>query len=126
MDIRLQLVRFIVSGCFAVLTDYAVYISLYKDIGHSPAKLASFMAGTGVAYFLNKFWTFAAGKTPNSDIWKFAVLYMSTLIANVMTNKAILLLNFEFVGLAFMAGTAVSTIVNFWGMRLWVFRKREA
>ena len=121
-NIKQQLFRFFFSGCSAVATDFTVYFLLLDHIGHSPAKLISFISGTLVAYILNKFWTFEAKQRSYIEVIKFCCLYCTTMGANVGTNKLVLLLFPKWILLAFLAATGVSTVLNFIGMRYWVFR----
>jgi putative flippase GtrA len=115
--------RFLVAGFSAVGVDLTVYYLLLNILSHSPAKAISFISGTVVAFILNKFWTFDQYQKSLSELAKFIVLYSCTLAANVMVNNLSLLLMPKWLLFAFLAATGTSTVLNFIGMKWWVFRK---
>jgi len=124
-QLKKEIKRFLVAGCTAVGTDFAVYYLLLNFLTYSPAKTISFLSGSFVAYLINKFWTFEQHKKSYSEIGKFCILYTSTLIINVFSNKLVLDLgkNFEYKTiLAFLIATGISTILNFIGQKWWVFK----
>jgi putative flippase GtrA len=117
-----ELPRFLVAGFSAVGTDAAFYWLLLHWFSHSPSKALSFMAGTVVAFVINKYWTFERKEKSFAEVMKFAALYTMTLGANVAVNKLALFLFPGWVGLAFLAATGTSTVLNFIGQKWWVFR----
>ncbi len=122
--IKKEIRRFLVAGFSAVGTDLTVYYLLLNFLNHTPAKAISFISGTVVAYVLNKFWTFEQKRRSYSEILRFAMLYMTTLGANIAVNKAILVGSPHWVFSAFLAATGMSTILNFIGQKWWVFKMR--
>ena len=122
---RKQLPRFIVVGLTAVCVDFISYTLLLDTLNYAPAKAASFIAGTIVAYTLNKYWTFEKKEHKNIELVKFLVLYGSTLFANVSVNHISLLLFPQLVFLAFLFATGTSTVLNFIGQKWWVFAQTE-
>lgn len=86
------------------------------------AKACSFLAGSLVAYVINKYWTFEQGGASHADVLKFGVLYASTLGANVAVNKLSLTVLPGVYALAFLAATGTSTVLNFIGQKYWVFK----
>ena len=84
------------------------------------------------AYLLNKFFTFKQPVHSTAELIRFFSLYGTTLVANVFVNYLALTLLPDFVGdflswsyiviLAFVMATGVSTILNFTGQKLWVFK----
>lgn len=119
---RTQLLRFIVAGCSAVLTDMIVYYILKTFIEPSIAKTLSFLAGTLLSYFVNKFWTFEKTSKSKIEMLKFISLYLVTLCINVTINYLILRLSDNTL-IGFLSATGTSTILNFIGMKWWVFTK---
>jgi putative flippase GtrA len=125
--IRRELLVFLVVGSLTVLVDFLTYRGLLWS-GWSwtaGAKAAGFLAGTVFAYFANRAWTFGHRTHRPGTAWRFALLYAVTLGANVAVNATALglLWGTAFaVQLAFLAATAVSTCLNFAGMKLFVFR----
>ena len=120
-QLKKELRRFLVAGFSAVGTDMGSYYVLINFISHSPAKATSFILGTGVAYIINKYWTFEKKEHSMAEIARFAMLYLTTLGLNVLTNKAVLTALPGMVLAAFLCATSVSTVINFIGQKYWVF-----
>jgi putative flippase GtrA len=116
-----QLLRFLVVGCSAVATDFVTYTLLLHLLAHAPAKTLAFIAGTIVAYVLNKYWTFEKPGTNHAELSRFVILYTSTLVANVAVNATALLIFPTAILFAFLCATGTSTILNFIGQKWWVF-----
>lgn len=126
-----ELFFFIIAGIFATITDFIVYTTLHSYMLYSYAKTFSFLSGSLVAYLLNKFITFKSLKRSISEMIRFVILYLSTLVANVtinsfciyiITNKATHLISHPLI-FAFLFATSVSTILNFLGQKFFVFKK---
>ncbi len=128
-NLKKELPRFLIAGFSAVGMDLAVYYALFSSIGHSPAKTISFLSGAIVAYVINKYWTFEKKEWSHLEIIRFLTLYIFTLGVNVGINKLSLnifdglVLNYVF--FAFLAATAISTVLNFIGQKWWVFAHKE-
>ena len=136
MSTKKQLSRFIFVGTFAVLIDFCSYKILMDYLSYSPAKTLSFLLGALFAFLANKFFTFQRNKYSPIEIFRFAILYLSTLLGNVLVNKiSILTLNYfsqyyalpekAIFTLAFLAATGFSTICNFIGQKFWVFHSKN-
>lgn len=125
-----ELKRFLVTGGSAVACDTCVYTILFSFIPPSIAKAISFISGTVLAFFLNKFWTFKRPKRSHAEVVKFIVLYASTLGANVLVNRLVLdhaqaiipMLQPYRAEFAFLSATGTSTVLNFLGQKFWVFK----
>jgi len=120
--IKKELNRFLVAGLSAVATDLATYYVLLNILSYSYAKSISFILGTIVAYFINKYWTFEKKDRCYKEIGKFIALYAGTLIVNVSFNQLTLFLFPKSILFAFLVATGVSTILNFIGQKWWVFK----
>ena len=120
-QLKREMSRFLVAGFCAVGTDMGSYFLLLKVLTHDYSKGISFLLGTIVAYFINKYWTFEKKTKSYSEVGKFAILYSSTLGANVLVNRIVLNL-FQSTLLAFLLATGVSTVLNFSGQKSWVFK----
>ncbi|MDX2470896.1 MAG: GtrA family protein [SAR324 cluster bacterium] len=119
--LKKELTRFLVTGCSAVATDYLTYLLFQQWFDLSLAKGLSFVAGSVLAFILNKYWTFEVHHSTAKQLVKFTALYLSTLAANVSVNAAALQLLPEFITFAFLCATGTSTILNFLGQKFWVF-----
>ncbi|HEY9713925.1 MAG TPA: GtrA family protein [Chroococcales cyanobacterium] len=117
------------SGIAAVGTDMITYHCFLPVLGPSPAKAVSFIAGTCIAYLLQKYWTFKMKEQCVREMSKFGLLYGSSLLLNVGVNKLVLciplfipLFEMHRVGLAWLSATGFSTIYNYVGQKFWVFK----
>ena len=114
----------------------------YKGLG--------FISGTFVTYNLNKFWTWRQSDRNSKRLYNFLALYFISFVVNVLINKwglmqfgdheiAVQWRIFESVSqykettiaafktdklMAFVLATAVSSIVNFIGQKIWVFKEK--
>lgn len=127
--IRRELGAFLLVGCLAVLVDFCAY---HACLTFAPqhavfAKAFGFIGGAMFSYVANKAWTFARPQlVPEPGCAeRFVVLYGVTLAANVSVNSVAL---DYFAGLprashiAFVLATGTSTVLNFFGLKLLVFK----
>ena len=121
--IEKEISKYLVVGILAVSTDFSVYFLLLDFLNYSFSKGISFVCGCIVAYVLNKYWTFSLKDRSIIEMFKFAMLYTTTLGANVVVNKISLMLFPRLVLFAFLAATGTSTVLNFIGQKWWVFKK---
>ncbi len=119
-----ELYKFIIVGLGAVATDFVVYFILKQFIDYSIAKGVSFIAGALLAYVLNKNWTFDANLGKVHGLGKFSFLYFTSFSFNVLTNKMVLTFFLEYTLIAFLFATGVSTLINYFGQKFWVFSKK--
>lgn len=126
--IKREFMVFLIVGASTALIDFITYRGLIQlqAIDVDMAKATGFVIGALFAYFANRFWTF--GHKPNTvgSPFRFIVLYLSTLCANVIMNALSLKLiankaaSFQ---LAFLLATGISASLNFLGMKFFVFRR---
>lgn len=125
--IRKELAVFLIVGGSTVLVDYATYMALltWTTTATDVAKGIGFLTGTVYAYFANRIWTFGHHQTSPGSAWRFALLYLLTLAANIAINAGTLAVLSELPiarHAAFVVATSVSATLNFLGMKLYVFR----
>ena len=119
---RQEATRFLLSGITAVSVDFMSYTLLLEmAIAPSIAKAIGFLSGTLVTYFLNKFWTFQQPQRQWQEVCRFMVLYAMSMILNIGINHVVLC-ETQMLTLAFLCATAVSTVVNFIGLKTFVFK----
>lgn len=124
-----QLARFVLIGGFCAVVDFGVYQGLLAlDLWVHLAKALSFVAGTTTAYFLNRRYTFADGRSDGvGQFGGFALLYTVTFFVNVGTNALLLTLlppgRWE-IPLAWVIAQGTATVINFVMLRTVVFRVR--
>ena len=113
--------RFIFVGLIVLITDMSIYYTLIKIINYDVAKVIAFVFGTIVAFVLNKLWTFQKYQKKFSEVWQFIVLYTFALLVNVVTNHFVIDLT-NLIFFSYLVATTMSTMINFLGQKLWVFR----
>ena len=128
---RGQLARFLVIGVLTVVVDFTTYrLLLAAGVPVGWAKAIGFVTGTVFAYFANRRWTFEGARPRSGSALRFALLYACTLAINVGINAWILRLALAAVpptvavSIAFVAATGVSAVLNFVGMKFFVFEPR--
>lgn len=120
-----ELLRFLVGGGSAVITDYIVYkVLLYTGLNMSVSKAVAYICGAAVGFVINKLWTFESKSFSETEIMRYIVLYAVSAGINTGVNKLTLFL-FHMQTLAFLCATGVSTVINFMGQKFFVFVKRE-
>tara|TARA_B100000963_G_scaffold67973_1_gene56154 strand:- start:8217 stop:8609 length:393 start_codon:yes stop_codon:yes gene_type:complete len=120
-------VRFFIIGSLSVLFDYFIYVLLSIFITSSIAKAISFIIGSLISFFGNKYWTFKVKESFKKQIFIFYLIYFMGLLINVNFNNIFLEIfnNFNNKKIsAFLISTFSSAIFNFFGMKLIVFRKK--
>ena len=125
--IKRELVIFLIVGGSTVLVDFMTYRGLiqFQVMEVDMAKATGFLVGTLFAYFANRFWTFGHKSHAPGSAWRFLILYVSTLGANVIVNAFSLKLFADTAAvfqLAFLLATGVSACLNFMGMKFIVFK----
>jgi len=122
--INRQIRRFLVAGFSAVGTDaLGYYVLTHVGLHHNIAKPLSFIAGTLVAYLINKYYTFEKTEKSATEVVRFGLLYIGTLLINTGVNALVYRLGGEPAKLlAFLCATGTSTILNFIGQKWWVFK----
>ena len=124
-----ELGTFLIIGCLSVLIDFCTYQAglRFAPLDASFAKAQGFIAGATFSYFANKTWTFGYPTSQRGAAQRFILLYGVTLAANVTINMVAL----NYLAstsaswashIAFVLATGVSTILNFLGMKLSVFK----
>ena len=125
--IRKELAVFLVVGCLTVLIDFCFYRMLISfGLNVEAAKAAGFLAGTLFAYFANRFWTFGHKSSDAGSIWRFIVLYVATLITNVLVNSLGLKVFADTVApvqLAFLIATGFNCLPEFFRHEVFCIRK---
>lgn len=128
-----QLVRFALIGGFCALLDYGTYTGV-RTLGmdSSPwvniARAISFVVGTTTAYFLNRKFTFSAGRRQGgSQIGGFVLLYTVTFFVAVGVNALMLAVLpttlWQQPTFAWVISQGTATAINFVMLKWVVFRE---
>ena len=118
---RKEIMRFVIVGCGAVLTDFVIYTFSLKLFPMSYSKVISFICGSLIAFIANKLWTFEQKENKSAEIVNFSLLYSVSLMLNTITNERV----FDYSGdkvIAFILATSLSTLINFMGLKYWVIK----
>lgn len=120
-----EILRFLVGGGSAVITDYFFYHLLMRfGVALSISKGISYILGAIIGFIINKLWTFESKQFQMKEIGKYTILYIGSAIANMIIN-AIIIWIFSNAFFAFLCATGTSTIMNFLGQKFFVFSKED-
>ena len=124
-----EVTRFLIVGGTTVLIDLICYfILIYTGFDTPLSKGISFSIGTVFAYFANRNYTFQSSMGGLFRFTVFTLLYLSTLIVNVVSNEIVLKLTSQINGslmIAFLIATSLSATLNFIGMKYIVFNAQK-
>ncbi len=128
-SVSLQLKKFLAVGMIAVCLDWGIFLALinFFGVGVVLSKSLSYIIGTIFAFIANGKLVFQSYLAPVNFL-KHLALYTFSLLANTLFF-AFSKLNFSFdsltiLGAALLTATFVSTVINFVGMRFWVFKNK--
>jgi putative flippase GtrA len=137
---KTEMIRFIVTGAISVTVDFSVYQLLYGfGVPRGIAKSVSFFIGAAVGFVINKLWTFGSNKGLGKEIPRYVMLYSATALINAWVNATVLHVvamavfariaekmssRFDAATIfAFLCATGVSMVLNFLGLKVFVFSK---
>ena len=120
---RKEIIRFIMAGTIVNATDFSIYYILFHFLSFSMAKGISFTCAGIVGYFLIKFWTFKHSEPLSfAEVGRYAVINLSALGINVLTNQGILNFWPGAIWVALVIATALTGLFTFACFKWWVFR----
>jgi len=110
-------------GIISFLIDFFVYyfLSFYLNIDVNLSKGISFIAGSVNSFVLNKKITFFSIEKGFKEPLRFSLVYLSSLLVNYFSHKY--LLNYFDNFLPFIISTSLSVLINFTGLKFFVFKK---
>ena len=118
--------RFIAVGLSVTGVDLVFYLTLISiDIETSLSKGISFCIGATLAYFINRSFTFQSSKGGLIRFILFLLLYLFSLIINVISNEVIILHTVGITGsilFGFIIATVLSATINYLGMKYIIFK----
>ena len=127
--LKYEAARFLIVGGTTVLIDLICYfILIYIGFDTSLSKGISFSVGTVFVYFANRNYTFQSSMSGFFRFTVFTLLYLSTLVVNVVSNEIVLSLTSQIYGslmIAFIIATSLSATLNFTGMKYIVFNAQK-
>jgi putative flippase GtrA len=120
-----QFIKFMLCNQAAWLADLLVFTLLYQvnAINYIASKAASYTAGAAVSYFLNRRFTFAIKSGKHIELPKFVVVnsfaVALSLVSMYFFKNYLRLAVWE----AYFLSILFSFTTNYFGNKLWVFRK---
>ena len=120
-----QLASYSTIGFISLAIDAMVYIILSEIflVSKSLSKIISFIIGSINSFLGNKMLTFRIKSFDYKEPIKFILLYSISLIANSLSHDYFLKIFDGF--LPFVISTIVAVIINFTGLKLWVFKNKN-
>jgi len=126
MLIKRQLIYFLIIGLSSTLLAYIVYRLLMFELPIPIANALAYISGVCFSFFLNKKISFSDKKKISPRlVLKYVGLYSLTLIINVIINTTMLkfLSGIDSrVEISFLLAIFTSTLLNFTGLKYFVFR----
>jgi putative flippase GtrA len=130
-SVLLELKKFLAVGMIAVSLDWGIYLALtnFFGLGAVLSKSLSYLIGTMFAFIANGRLVFQTDLA-TVNLLKHLLLYTFSLLANTVLFS-FWKSNFSFdspmiLGAALLTVTFVSTVINFVGMRFWVFNNKRS
>jgi len=110
-----------------VSLDFVVYLFMlfFLNLGTELSKGVGFSCGALFAYFANRTFTFKSSAAGLFAFALFWVLYIVTLLINILVNEFSLSVFGKEgigIGLSLFIATAVSALINFIGMKYLIFK----
>ena len=126
--IRRELGFFVLNGIISVAIAYSVYRGLVASgLLIEVANGIAYLAGMAYGFLANKRLAFRdRNVVSSSKVARYALLHMATLLVNVGVNSVMFdILHGLPSGLssAFLVAIAASTVLNFLGLKYWVFKQ---
>ncbi|MFH7811812.1 MULTISPECIES: GtrA family protein [Acetobacter] len=121
-----HLFRFLIVGAIGTIVNYLFFLFLLKEIGwqYQIDAVCGFLMGVLIGFPLNKAWTYEsrANQNDTSIFYKYVCVYLFSLVVNFYV-LGILVTQFNLDPRAANGLTIIiTTIINFLGTKLWVFR----
>ena len=127
----LELKNFLAVGMFAVSLDWGIYLALvnFFGLGAVLSKSLSYIIGTMFAFVANGRLVFQSELAPVNFL-KHLLLYTFSLLVNTLVFaffKSIFSFDSGIIlAAALLTATLVSTVINFMGLRFWVFNNKRS
>lgn len=125
-------VRFVLIGGINTVVGYGLYALLYlsagRFIGYLGALYMSYVIAIGIAFVLHRRFTFRVSGTGNVfiDMVRFAAIYVVSLIVNTLLLPVLIELGHVQPLVAQAAIVIVTTLISYFGHKLFSFRRHKA
>lgn len=132
LDLKTQLVRFVLTGGFSAVVDFGITVLLGKFLGldEALAKTIGFICGTTTAYLLNRRWTFQAEPSTKRliAVWALYIAMYGVQLGIYMAFYTLFPPPEDGIGsyvnrlVAFVVAQGTATVVNFIVQRTVIFK----
>lgn len=125
-----QFSRFLIGGIVAVTLDWSTYLLLvgWWHLEPSISKAFGFIVGTIFAFFYNGIISFSSSLSKTKFL-RHISLYIFSMVVNITVFNFAMKTTPSFLGsnslVSLSLATSISMILNFLGMRNWVFDKNK-
>jgi len=125
-------VRFVLIGGINTIVGYGLYALLYlsagRFIGYLGALYISYVIAIGIAFVLHRRFTFRVSGSGNVfiDLVRFAAVYVFSLIVNTLLLPVLIELGHVQPLVAQAAIVIVTTLISYFGHKLFSFRRHKA
>lgn len=126
--------KFILVGVINTLVGNGVMFAAYNlaHLGYWPSTVSNYVVGSIVSYFLNKYFTFQSKKKSVGEVLAFV---LNITVCYLLAYGAAKPLSLWFFGLftqnetalgnlSMLAGSGIFIVINYFGQRFVVFRKK--
>lgn len=129
----MQPLKFLLVGIINTLVGYGVMFSTYNLLGWNYwlASAANYVVGSVCSFFLNKYFTFQAKSFSAGEVVRFVFCILLCYLIGYGVARPCVRLVFQSASvtlqdnLAMLGGSGVFTVLNFFGQKLFVFRKKK-
>lgn len=118
-----QLVKFLIIGTIGTIISYSTFLILLKifQIHYLIANATAFIIGVSFGYYFNSKWSF---DSKNAKLFhRYFAFYLTSLVLSTIILK-IIVEYFQIIPeIANIITIFIITYYNFFGVKLWVFKK---
>ncbi len=123
----IQFIKFSLIGFLNTGIHYGIFLFLFRLLGihYLLASVTGYFGGLINSFALNKLWTFQTKETRKKvEFAKFVIINILALLINVGSLKYFVNYLDMLPEIALIISIVISTMTNFIGNKLWVFRQR--
>ncbi|MFA5351394.1 MAG: GtrA family protein [Candidatus Omnitrophota bacterium] len=121
MNVKKQIIRFLIAGIIVNVTDFSIYYILFHFLTYNISKGVSFTCAGIIGYLLSKYWTFKHKETSYAEIGRYVIISFLAIGINVFTNQSILDAWPGSVFSALIIATMLTGLFTFVCFKRWVF-----
>lgn len=129
-----QPVKFLLVGVVNTIVGYGVMFTAYNVLhwNYWVSSAANYVVGSICSFFLNKYFTFQSKNFSGREVCRFVICILVCYLVGYGLARPCVRLVFQSASttlqdnLAMLGGSGVFTVLNFFGQKLFVFRKESS